>query len=102
MNVENASKCLKHLVKSIKAALDELHGLEFSHNNIRLPNICFDTNYQAVRLTQTDPQFLQRIFTCFILKIQTLAVCTVYLSVAPNLMMGITLTICSLGGWLHG
>ena len=48
LNVKDASKCLNDLVKSIKAALDELHALGFAHNDIRLPNICFDGEYQAI------------------------------------------------------
>ena len=65
MNVEYASKCLKALVKSIKAALDELHGLGFSHNDIRLPNICFDSKYQAVLIDLDRVTILSENFYMF-------------------------------------
>ena len=48
LDVRSAYKCLNDLVRSIKAALDQLHVLGFAHNDIRLPNICFDTEYRAV------------------------------------------------------
>ena len=62
LDVKNASKCLKDLVKSTKAALDQLHALGFAHNDIRLPNICFDTEYRAVlidldRVTSREDPF---------------------------------------------
>ena len=36
------------MVQGIKTALDELHGLQLSHNDIRLPNICFNSSFQVV------------------------------------------------------
>ena len=48
LDVLSAYKCLNDLVHSIKAALNQLHALGFAHNDIRLPNICFDTEYRAV------------------------------------------------------
>ena len=35
-------------VKSVVAAVQELHGFGIAHNDIRLDNICFDENRQAV------------------------------------------------------
>ena len=43
-----AKQCLKELTLSIKNALDDLHSFELSHNDIRLPNICFNANYEAI------------------------------------------------------
>lgn len=48
MKEEDALKCLRSLVTGIKEALDELHLLGFSHNDIRLPNVCFDESYRAI------------------------------------------------------
>ena len=39
---------LKTLVKKVKFALDELHSYGYSHNDVRLPNIVFSENYEAV------------------------------------------------------
>ena len=35
-------------MESIKVALDELHELKLSHNDVRLPNICFNQQFEAV------------------------------------------------------
>ena len=48
LQVDSASKCLRTLVHKIKAALDELHETGFTHNDVRLPNICFDDKLEAV------------------------------------------------------
>ena len=46
---EEASQSLKTLVKKIILALDELHTYRYcSHNDVRLPNIAFNENYEAV------------------------------------------------------
>lgn len=44
----DAIKCLQDLVKGLKVALDELHALKMSHNDVRLPNICFNSNFDPV------------------------------------------------------
>ena len=43
-----AFKVLCTLSEKIKAALDELHGHGFTHNDVRLPNICFSDQLDAV------------------------------------------------------
>ena len=48
LNVDEAFSCLQQLVIGIKEALDALHGVGLSHNDIRLPNICFDDSFRAV------------------------------------------------------
>ena len=48
LDVTNAKKCLRSLVQGIKTALDELHALQLSHNDIRLPNICFNRSFEVV------------------------------------------------------
>ena len=61
-----ACRCLLSLVKGIKRALDELHEMGLSHNDIRLPNICFNTSQQVVLidvdryypLSKLHPMFL--------------------------------------------
>ena len=39
LEVKDALKVLRTLSEKIKAALDELHGHGFTHNDVRLPNI---------------------------------------------------------------
>ena len=48
LNRVQAHRCLRTLVVKINEALVELHGIGFSHSDIRLPNICFNCNYDAV------------------------------------------------------
>ena len=48
LRLEEASQCLRPLLQSVRKAIEELHGYEFSHNDIRLPNICFNEDYEAV------------------------------------------------------
>ena len=43
-----ARQCLRTLVKKIHKALSELHGKGFAHADIRLLNICFNCDYEAV------------------------------------------------------
>ena len=45
---KDAISCLISLVQTIKQALDELHRASLSHNDLRLPNICFNEDYEAV------------------------------------------------------
>ena len=45
---DQAHKCLKTLSEKIAAALEELHGFGFAHGDVRLPNVCFNINYDAV------------------------------------------------------
>ena len=35
-----AKRCLVRFLKSVKAAVDELHKIDSAHLDIRLPNIC--------------------------------------------------------------
>ena len=44
----DAIKCLRALVEGIMKAISELHNLGFSHNDIRLPNVCFNDSYEPV------------------------------------------------------
>ena len=48
MNFDEASRCWPYLVKEVMVALKELHDIGFSHLDIRLPNICFNKNFEAV------------------------------------------------------
>lgn len=36
------------LVRGIKLALDELHECKISHNDVRLPNVCYNDKYEPV------------------------------------------------------
>ena len=45
---EQARKYLKTLSEKICAALEELHRFGYAHCDIRLPNVCFNSNYDAV------------------------------------------------------
>ena len=46
--VSQAVLCLRSLVEGIRTALCELHHLGLTYNDIRLPNICFNSMYQVV------------------------------------------------------
>ena len=48
LEVKDASKVLQTLSEKIKAALDELHEQGFMHCDVRLPNICFNEQLDAV------------------------------------------------------
>ena len=48
LEVKDASKVLQTLAEKIKAALDELHEQGFMHCDVRLPNICFNEQLDAV------------------------------------------------------
>ena len=43
-----AACCLHDLVLKIKQALQSLHSLGWTHQDVRLPNICFSENFDAV------------------------------------------------------
>lgn len=43
-----AKKCCKELVAEVAEALEELDKLGFAHLDVRLENVCFNDNYQAV------------------------------------------------------
>ena len=40
--------CLFYFVKEVAQALDKYHKLGFSHQDIRLENVCFNGQYQPV------------------------------------------------------
>ena len=44
LSTSEAQVCLVPLLKSTKEAIDQLHGFDFAHLDIRLPNICFRKN----------------------------------------------------------
>ena len=53
----NAILCCKELIRGVAAALDELHSYGYSHLDVRLPNVCFNSSYQPVLidLDRTEP-----------------------------------------------
>ena len=48
LEVVQASKYLRTISEKISTALEELHGYGFSHGDVRLPNVCFNSNYDVV------------------------------------------------------
>ena len=48
LNQAEARKCLRSFIVGAKSALDELHGIGLSHNDIRLPNFCFNANFEVI------------------------------------------------------
>ena len=48
LTFEEAQECLQGFVSSLMKALEELHLFGLAHYDIRLPNICFYENYEAV------------------------------------------------------
>lgn len=47
LTVEEAKLCLQGLVKAVGLAMCEMHENGFAHNDIRLPNICFDEDFKV-------------------------------------------------------
>ena len=45
---DEAVRCLKDLVEKVKEAVEELNGLGLQHNDLRLPNICFNEQFTLV------------------------------------------------------
>ena len=45
---ETAGECMEELITKIDVALKELHSFGFSHGDVRLPNVCFDNDFNAV------------------------------------------------------
>ena len=43
-----ASKYLRTVSEKIYTALVELHSFGYAHGDVRLPNVCFNSNYDAV------------------------------------------------------
>ena len=43
-----AKKCLHSFIVGAKSAIDELHAIGVSHNDIRLPNFCFNENFEVI------------------------------------------------------
>ena len=48
LTVENVSKCLKEFIQSLKEAITEFHEAGFAHLDIRLENVCFNGQCEAV------------------------------------------------------
>ena len=48
LSVDMAAQCLRTLVQKVYDALQDLHAFGYSHNDIRLPNVCFDKAHKAV------------------------------------------------------
>ena len=48
LNPAEARKCLRNFIIGAKSALDELHGIGLSHNDIRSPNFCFNVDFQVI------------------------------------------------------
>ena len=45
---EQACKVLRTLSEKIFTALEELHNFGYGHGDVRLPNVCFNSEYDAV------------------------------------------------------
>ena len=57
---EEARLCFKEFILCVKAALDELHGMNIAHNDVRMENILFSSNFTPVfidvdRASPSDP-----------------------------------------------
>ena len=69
---EEALSCLQELVRGIFRALDEVHKLGLSHNDIRLPNVCFNDKFEVVLIDferaygveQLSPFYLEEVTSC--------------------------------------
>lgn len=67
-----ARSCLKALIKTLYQALNELHSMGLSYNDVRLPNICFNEQYEAVlidldrcyNIETLSPYFVMNVKSC--------------------------------------
>lgn len=89
--VDEASKWLRNLLGKIHDALEEFHQANFSHYDIRLENICFDTSFNAVlvdvdRYTDIDEGFHGSTQSCMY----------------PGGLPPNCITMYSWAGWQHG
>ena len=48
LNEFEAKKCLRNFVIGAKSALDELHLIGLMHNDVRLPNFCFNASFEVI------------------------------------------------------
>ncbi len=48
MTPEESTECLLCLIKEVVIALDEMHKFGFAHNDVQLPNICFDASFRVI------------------------------------------------------
>lgn len=48
--LDQAHRCLRTLLQKIFDALKELHKLGVAHNNVHLPNVCFDSGFNAIMI----------------------------------------------------
>ena len=47
MDTAAAFRCWPDLTKQVVVALKELHGIGLAHLDVRLPNICFNEEFQV-------------------------------------------------------
>ena len=66
LNAREAKTCLRSLVQGIKTALDEVHGLELSHNDIRLPNICFNSSFKVILIDFDRCHEIDKLYPMFL------------------------------------
>jgi len=48
LTVNDARKCLYTLLMKINTALEQLHQFGFAHNDVRLENVCFSKEFDAI------------------------------------------------------
>lgn len=48
MDHDEAKQCLYNLVKEVAHTIQDLHALDWAHQDIRLDNICYNADYQPV------------------------------------------------------
>ena len=48
MTLEEVARCMKSFAETAAEAIQQLHGLGYTHGDIRLPNICFNEQFEAV------------------------------------------------------
>ena len=48
LSISEAARCLKDLAELVMTSLEKLHDLGIAHNDIRLPNVSFNENFEAV------------------------------------------------------
>ena len=48
MKLEEVARCMKSFAETAAEAIQQLHGLGYTHGDIHLPNICFNEKFEAV------------------------------------------------------
>jgi tRNA A-37 threonylcarbamoyl transferase component Bud32 len=64
LTISEAKCCLKEFVKEVSTALSQMHQCNLAHNDVRLPNICFSTEFKVVFIDVDGQQVGSTLYKC--------------------------------------